>query len=89
MKNLVTSFLFVVAVASVFLGCAGKATDPEVEQMCRHLTELRSKGNATEANTAEELQKCKADKMVTDVSSETAACRIAAKDVDTFWNKCR
>ena len=71
-------------------GCAGKATDQEVEKMCRHLTTLRGdKVDGADADPAEALNKCKTDKMITDVSSETAACRLAANDVDTFWNKCR
>ena len=90
MKKWILISLIAATVAAFTPACAGKATDQEVEQMCRHLAELRGpKGDDAETSAAEELGKCKADRMVADVSSETAACRIAAKDVDTFWNKCR
>ncbi len=74
----------------VLSACSSQATPQEVEQMCAQLTKLRSSsGGEPAAPSAEEIDKCKKDPMVKDVSSEVAACRIKAADVDTFWNKCR
>ena len=88
------SFLLVPLLAASLLwttGCAGKASEAEVAQMCKNLVELRGAkaGDSSEVDLAEEMDKCKADPMIREASKDAAACRIAAKDVDTFWNKCR
>jgi len=85
MKRLIAALCGIVLLGAGIGGCGSKAGDQEIEQMCKRLLTLRGGEEAA----PEEMEKCKADKMITDVSAETAACRIAANDVDTFWNKCR
>lgn len=90
MRNSILVVCATVFLASL-LGCSSKASEQEVDRMCRNLTELRKakQGDSAQTDIDAEIKKCKADPIVADVSPKTAACRIAAKDVDTFWNKCR
>ena len=88
MKATILLVPMLIASLSWTTGCAGKASETEVEQMCKNLVELRG-ANAADMDVSEEMGKCKADPMIREASKDAAACRIAAKDVDTFWNKCR
>ncbi len=89
MKRFILMAFAIAMTGIVSLGCTAKAGEQEVERMCKQLMELRGVSKNADLDPAEEMTKCKTDKMITDVSAETAACRISAKDVDTFWNKCR
>ena len=91
MKATILLVLMLVVSLSWTTGCAGKASEAEVEQMCKNLTELRNAkaGDSADFDMTEEMSKCKADPLIREASKDAAACRIAAKDVDTFWNKCR
>ena len=89
MKTFVVFMFVVVLTGFASLGCTGTAGEQEVEKMCTQLMKLRGVDKDQNADPTEEMKKCKTDKMITDVSPETANCRIGASDVDTFWNKCR
>ncbi len=84
------SVLISVIAFGFLLGC-GSVSDDDVEKMCRKLGELRKikEGSASVADTPEELERCKADKLVRNISKSGVECRLAAPDVDAFWNKCR
>jgi len=89
MKNVFVLLFNLVAFFAV-IGCVESASDQDVEQMCKTLTQLRSSGGEPDAAAdADAMTKCKADPMVKNSSKAVATCRIAAKDIDTFWNKCK
>ncbi len=50
---------------------------------------MKEKLEVQRAAAQEQIDECLKQAKVEGVKQETARCRIAAKDVDTYWNKCR
>ena len=80
-----TEMLLAMALAAeVAICCAPKATNQELQQMCEQLSVLR-KEKPGESN----LQKCIAEAEKEGVSQRQARCRIAAINLQEYWNRCR
>jgi hypothetical protein len=71
---------------------AAKNIDTEMQALATErkdaVAKAKSEAEAGKAKLEENVKKCKTDKISSDVSKETAQCRIKAKSVDDFWNKC-
>jgi len=71
---------------------AAKDTDAAMQALSTErkdaIAKAKSEAEAGKAKLEENVKKCKSDKISSDVSRETAKCRIEAKTVDDFWNKC-
>jgi len=72
------------ALVLVALACAPKASDEEIDHMCAHLLEMRGK-TGDEAMKA----KCIAEAHKEGVTEKQARCRIAAVNLQEYWNRCR
>jgi hypothetical protein len=64
------------------------ATEEEIDSMCRHLHELSTirSGEPVLKPIATDLEKCKANPLMAATVAEMVPCRLAAKDVYSFWN---
>jgi hypothetical protein len=71
---------------------AAKNTDAAMQALSSErqsaIAKARADAEAGKAKLEENVKKCKTDKISSDISKETAQCRIGAKTVDDFWNKC-
>jgi chemotaxis protein histidine kinase CheA len=71
---------------------AAKNTDAAMQALATErkdaIAKARADAEAGKAKLEENVKKCKTDKISSDISKETAKCRIDAKSVDDFWNKC-
>jgi chemotaxis protein histidine kinase CheA len=71
---------------------AAKDTDKAMQDLANErkdaIAKAQAEAEAGKAKLAENIKKCKTDRISADVSKETAKCRIDAKTVDEFWNKC-
>ena len=84
MKKALTTILLVLGLSAVATSCKTEATEPELEQMCKHLLELRSN-----MNIETDVKKCIADAKKEGVSQRQALCRISAVNVSEYWVRCR
>ena len=71
---------------------AAKDTDAAMQALATErketLAKARADADAAVKKLEENVKKCKTDKISSDISRETAKCRIGAKSVDEFWNTC-
>jgi phage host-nuclease inhibitor protein Gam len=71
---------------------AAKNIDAEMQALANERKGAIAKATADAEAAAKKLEenvkKCKTDRISADVSQETAQCRLKAKTVDDFWNKC-
>jgi hypothetical protein len=71
---------------------AAKDTDAAMQALSTErkdaIAKAQAEAEAGKTKLEENVKKCKTDKISSDVSKETAQCRIKAKTVDDFWNKC-
>jgi len=71
---------------------AAKDTDAAMQALATErketLAKARADADAAVKKLEENVKKCKTDKISSDISKETAKCRIGAKSVDEFWNTC-
>jgi len=71
---------------------AAKDTDAAMQALSTErkdaIAKAKSEAEAGKAKLEENVKKCKVDKISSDISKETAKCRMDAKSVDDFWNKC-
>jgi hypothetical protein len=71
---------------------AAKDTDKAMQDLANErkdaIAKAQAEAEAGKAKLEENVKKCKTDKISSDISKETAKCRIDAKSVDDFWNKC-
>ena len=76
--------LLCVGLACALLGCAEKASDAEIEEMCARLAVLRNKPK-DEAMKASCITEARAE----GISRRQARCRVAAVNTQEYWNRCR
>jgi len=71
---------------------AAKDTDKAMQDLANErkdaIAKAQAEAEAGVAKLGENIKKCKTDKISSDISKETALCRIKAKAVDEFWNNC-
>lgn len=71
---------------------AAKDTDAAMQALANErkdaIAKAQAEAEAGKMKLEENVKKCKTDKISSDISKETAGCRIKAKSVDEFWNKC-
>jgi uncharacterized protein (DUF4415 family) len=71
---------------------AAKDTDAAMQALSTErkdaIAKAQAEAEAGKAKLEQNVKKCKTDKISSDISRETARCRINAKSVDDFWNKC-
>jgi membrane-associated HD superfamily phosphohydrolase len=71
---------------------AAKETDKAMQDLSTERTNAikaaKDKAEAAKVQLEENVKKCKTDRISSDISKETAQCRLKAESVDAFWNKC-
>ena len=71
---------------------AAKENDKAMQDLATERTNAvqaaKDKAEAGAKQLEENVKKCKTDRISSDISKETAQCRIKAQSVDAFWNKC-